>query len=134
MKKIIIIALAGCTVMFANCKTKSKAKSSGTTVETPTVGGEQKITYRLVISFTSLASGIDGPKWESIVNYLDKHPKKPAYDILPWGREGERDYCLQLKEMNSSEQKAFIEEIKKLAQGSDRVLINENTERVKKPK
>lgn len=134
MKRIAIIALAGLTVFFTDCKSKSSAKSTGgtTVAESPTQNGEQKIKYRLVISFTSHASGIDGPKYDAITGFLDKHPKKPAYDILPWGREGERDYCLHLKEMNSSEQKTFIEEVKKLAQGSDRVLINENTERVKK--
>lgn len=133
MKKIAIIALAGLGLFFTGCKAKSSTKSSGTTTaEVATQAGEQKITYRLVISFTSHASGIDAEKYDAITKFLDTHPKKPAYDILPWGREGERDYCLQLKEMNSTDQKAFITEIKKLAQGSDRVFVNENTERVKK--
>ncbi len=134
MKKIVIIALAGLTLFFTDCKSKSSTKTStGTSMaDTPTQNGEQKIKYRVVVSFTSHASGIDAPKFDAITKFLDTHPKKPAYDILPWGREGERDYCLHLKEMNSSEQKTFIEELKKLAQGSDRVFVNENTERVKK--
>lgn len=134
MKNILIIAIAAVTVLFTDCKTKSATKkSSGTSVaETPTNAGEQTIKYRLVISFISQGSGIDGDKYDKITQFLDKHSKKPAYDVIARGREGERDYCMQLKEMNSSEQKTFIEELKKIAQGSDRVFINENAERVKK--
>lgn len=133
MKKITILALAAISFLFTDCKSKSSSKSSAATVaETPTSNGEQKVKYRLVVSFTSIGSGIDGPKYDAIETYVKNHPKKPAYDILPYGREGERDFCFNLKEMNSSEQKSFIEEIKKLAQGSDRVKVNENTERVKK--
>lgn len=134
MKKITIILLAGLTLFFTDCKTKSSTKTASTTSATDNqlANGEQKIKYRVVVSFNSHASGIDATKYDLIEGYIKNHAKKPAFDILPMGREGERDICMLLKEMNSSEQKAFIEELKKLAQGSDRVFINENLERVKK--
>jgi hypothetical protein len=134
MKKIALIVSAFSLVFMTNCQAKKK----GTTTTTPASGtevskdGEQKVKYRVVVSFTSHASGIDGEKYDKIENYIKNHAKKPAYDILPWGREGERDICLNLKELSSTEQKAFIDELKKMAQGSDRVFVNENTERVKK--
>jgi hypothetical protein len=134
MKKIALIISAFSLLFMVNCQAKKK----GTTTPTQASGtevsqaGEQKVKYRVVVSFTSHASGIDGERYDKIENYIKNHPKKPAFDILPWGREGERDICLNLKELSASEQKTFIEELKKMAQGSDRVFVNENTERVKK--
>lgn len=135
MKKLAIIALAGLTVLFTDCKSKSSTKTtSGVTAsEVPTANGEQTIKYRFIISFTSHASGIDGEKYDIIDKYIQKHAKKPAYDLIAMGREGERDMCFHLKELNTSEQKSFIDEIKKLAQGAERVVFSENAERVKKP-
>jgi hypothetical protein len=132
MKKISLILLACCFVMFASGQSKGKAKKSklkGTEVQ---AAGEVKVKYRVVVSFISHASGIDGPKYDAIDNFVKTHAKKPAYDLLMWGREGERDLCFHLKEMNAAEQKTFVEDLKKLAQGTDRVFVNENTERVKK--
>jgi hypothetical protein len=134
MKKVSLLISAFALVFMANCQTKKKGTSSTTQASGTEVtqNGEKKVKYRVVVSFTSHASGIDGERYDKIENYIKNHPKKPAYDLLPWGREGERDICLNLKELNSSEQKAFVEELKKMAQGSDRVFVNENTERVKK--
>ncbi len=135
MKKTVLILLACCFVMFANCQTKTKAKKTKgkqTGTEVSTANGEVKIMYRVVASFISHASGIDAQKFDAIENFAKSHAKKPAYDLLAWGREGERDLCFHLKEFNKDEQKVFVDELKKLAQGSDRVFINENTERVKK--
>jgi hypothetical protein len=136
MKKITLIVVAISLISFSNCASKKKSQSSPTknesTTEVSSTSGEQKVKYRVVVSFTSHASGIDGAKYEAIENFIKSHPKKPAYDLLPWGREGERDICMNLPEMNNSEQKTFVAELKKLAQGSDRVFVNENTERVKK--
>lgn len=134
MKNIAIVVFGSLALILASCKAKSSTKTaSNTSVTQPMVtNGEQTIKYRLVVSFTSHASGIDAGKYDLILNYIKGHAKKPAYDELPMGREGERDVCMLLKEMNSSEQKTFIEEIKKLAQGSDRVVVNENLERTKR--
>ncbi len=121
--------------MLANCQTKAKTKKTKgkqTGTEVTATNGEVKIMYRVVASFISHASGIDAQKFDAIENFAKAHAKKPTYDLLAWGREGERDLCFHLKELNKDEQKAFVEELKKLAQGSDRVFINENTERVKK--
>lgn len=89
----------------------------------------KKLKFALIISFTSHASGIDGEKYDAIMNYINSHPKKPKYKIYGWGREGERDICMNLKELKKSERKSFIDEIKKLANGSDRVFVNLNVEK-----
>ncbi|MBK7669254.1 MAG: DUF423 domain-containing protein [Sphingobacteriaceae bacterium] len=97
------------------------------------LGKDVKVQCRVAVSFISFASGIDGTKYDEIENFIKNHPKKPAFDVIPMGREGERDICMGLKEMNKDEQKAFIEELNKLAKTSDRVKVNENQERVKRP-
>ena len=126
MQKLTLILMALCSIAFASCKTK-KASTSTTTADTGT-----QVKCRLAISFYSIGSGINGAKYDEIKNYIDKHPKKPAYEQIPMGREGEVDICLSLKEMNNSEQKDFIKEIKKMGEGADRVNVNENVERPKR--
>jgi hypothetical protein len=133
MKNLTLILLALCAFAFSNCKTKSKATSSSSaTNEKTTNDGGIKVNCRLAISFNSIGSGINGAKYEEIKNYIDKHAKKPSYEQIPMGREGEVDICLSLKEMNNSEQKDFIKEIKKLAEGADRVQVSENVERTRR--
>ena len=132
MKKLTLIILAAATVMFTNCKTKSKATGSSDSKPNKTVANDgTKLQCRVAVSFISFASGIDAAAYDKIEAFVKNHAKKPAYDIIPMGREGERDICMSLKEMNKDEQKAFIEELNKLAKTSDRVKVNENQERVK---
>lgn len=124
--------MATATVLFANCKTKSKTTTNNSSSPNKTVADDgTKLKCRVAVSFISFASGIDAAAYDKIEDFIKNHPKKPAYDLVPMGREGERDICMSLKEMNNSEQKAFIEELKKMAEGSDRVKVNENQERVK---
>lgn len=106
-------------------QTKPQSATSAVNQNPPT----KKIKFALIVSFTSHASGIDGEKYDAIIKYISTHSKKPKYKIYYWGREGERDICMNLKEFKKSERKAFIEEIKKLANGSDRVFVNLNVEK-----
>jgi hypothetical protein len=122
MKKLAFILMVSCFALVANCQTKTTSKSSQEHMEK----------WRFCIAFTSHASGIDAQKHDEIETYIKNHPKKPVYVTVPQGREGEREFRMHLKELSKSEQKAFIEEVKKLAQGSDRVIITENVERVRK--
>ena len=134
MKKLTLLLLAVSSLLFVNCKSKSKATTSTDKTTGKNVADDgTKVQCRLAISFVSFASGIDAKAYDKIEAYIKAHPKKPAYDLIPMGREGERDICMSLKEMNKDEQKAFIEEIKKMAKTSDRVQVNENTERTKRP-
>ncbi len=131
MKKLTLLLLTASSLLFVNCKTKSKATSSDST--TKTAEKETKVQCRLAIGFNSIGSGIDAAAFDKIEAYIKAHPKKPAYELIPMGREGERDICMSLKEMNKDEQKTFIDEIKKMSKTSDRVQVNENAERTKRP-
>src|SRR5687767_10347637 len=103
MKNLTLILLTVCSVLFMACKTKSKATtSSEASAEKKTTdpNAGTKVQCRLAISFISFASGIDGAKYDAIEKYIKEHPKKPAFEVIPMGREGERDICMSLKEMN----------------------------------
>jgi hypothetical protein len=117
LRFITLIFFAG--ILAVSCKTKQSSSSTSKTTQS----GE----YRLVISFISKGSGIDGSKHDAIKKFMDDHPKKVKNEMYRWGREGEVDYCFKLKELSDKDQKAFVEEVKKLAGESDRIFINENS-------
>lgn len=123
MKKIILLILSVFLVSFAVAQPRVKKDAKGNPILKK---------YRIVISFTSQGGGIDGEKYDAISKFITAHPKKPVFDEVASGMEGERNICLQLKKWKKSEQKALVEELKKLAQGSDRVFINENAKSVQK--
>lgn len=126
MKQIFfLVALISLACPFMCCKTKKQATT--TTSETSTVVSEsQTEKYRLIISFISKGAGTDGEKRQAILDYIEKHPKKPVNKTVHWGREGETDYCLNLTELSKSSQETFIAEIKKIAGNSSLIFISEN--------
>lgn len=123
MKKILLLAsVIGLVMTNVCCKSKKEGSSSSTsTTETKT----QK--YRLMVTFISKGAGTDAAKREEFLKFVESHAKKPANVKFQWGREGETDYCLTLTELSKSEQTAFVDAVKKIANGSDMMLINENT-------
>jgi len=112
--------------------TLPKRKAKVITPGTQNLAIEQPVKYRLIITFISKGAGIDLVSEEKIKNFIEKHPKMPAHVIKTWGREGERDYLLQLTEFTADEQKVFVEEVKKLVSSPDMVSIRENENYVKK--
>lgn len=99
----------------------------GATTDNPVaVTGQSATKYRLIVTFTSKGEGIDSKAQEKFMNLLANHPKKPSFQEKSWGREGEKDYLLTLKELNSDEQKVFVADVKKLVSNSDMIFIKEN--------
>ncbi len=123
MKKLLFILLSVFFVSVAVAQPKVKKDAKGNAILKK---------YRIVVSFTSHSSGIDDGKYEAITKFIKEHPKKPKYEEVVSGMEGERNLCLELKKWSKSNQKKFVEELKKIAQGSDRVFINENAMSVQK--
>ena len=87
---------------------------------------QKKETYRLVISFISKGSGIDGKTGEKIENFIKNNPKKPAYEVCRMGREGEYSYLMNLKELSKHEQKKFVKELEELITDKEMVHVSEN--------
>lgn len=115
--------------------TKVKTKKVAVAGETPVagqLGAAEGVKTRMVISFISKGAGIDAKEYEKIKAYIDNHPKKPAYEVRNWGREGEKDFLLNLKELTPNEQELFVQEIKKLISSPEMVHIRENENYVKK--
>lgn len=87
--------------------------------------------YRLVISFVSICCGTNREAHDKldafISRYEKKKKKKLTMEKLRWGKEGEFDYCFQLKELSKSEREKFIAEIKTLLKGEELIEIKENT-------
>lgn len=120
---LIIAAIVSLSLASVACKS-SKNTSSSQATETTSATAEQ--TYRLIVSYSSKGAGTNAEKREALLKYVESHPKKPVYKEVLWGREGETDYCFTLKELSKKEQASFVEDIKKMMAGSDRVLLSEN--------
>lgn len=112
-----------------NSKLPKKKQIKAATASADVVAG---VKYRLVVSFISKGAGIDYKTAESVKSYIESHPKKPAYEVKNYGREGETDYILTLKELNTDEQKLFVDEVKKLISRSDLAMVKENEPYTKK--
>lgn len=129
MKKLFFLASL---VSLACISCKAKKESMKSTENVPaslTNSPESPITYRLIVSFISKGAGTDSEKRIAFLAYVVSHPKKPAYKTVIWGREGEADYCFTLSEFSSKKELiSFIEDIKKIAAGTDMVKISENAE------
>jgi len=119
MKTKIILLLSFTMVSFACKHSKNAQKSTG------------QETYRVIVSFGSMASGIDSKAFNEYQSFLTSFGKKVnktiTFDTVPWGREGERDYCFKLKEISKSEQKEFVKALRNLLGSNSLVYIDENT-------
>jgi hypothetical protein len=129
MKKIFFLASV-ISLACTSCKSKKEvsktienpANTASSVAATPT-------SYRLIVSFISKGAGPDSEKIKSFLAYIDGHPKKPAYQTIAWGREGEVDYCFTLSELTSKKDLVgFIEDIKKIGAGNDMLIVSENAE------
>lgn len=116
-------AIVSLSLASVACKSSKNAGSSQAG-ETTSAATEQ--TYRLIVSYSSKGAGTNAEKREALLKYVASHPKKPVYKEVLWGREGETDYCFTLNELSKKEQVSFVEEVRKMMAGSDRVLLSEN--------
>lgn len=60
--------------------------------------GPQTIFCTLKVTFASACCGIDNKTGERVKTYLDSSGDRLSYTRHDWGREGEYDYCLQIKD------------------------------------
>ena len=109
---------------------KSRSKSTTKAVTATSITTQPgKVNYAFIVSFISIGSGIDHKALEKLDKYLENNPKKPVYDKIQRGREGELEYRFGLKEFSTSEAKNFIAEVKKAVGTTDLVKFSENQER-----
>jgi len=129
MKRIFFLASLA-SLACLSCKAKKEAAKTAEATPTTEVtqqNSDSIVTYRLVVSFISKGGGPDHTKQTALLKYIESHPKKPAYKTVLWGREGENDYCFTLSELTTkAEVISFIDNVKKIAAGSDMMQVSEN--------
>jgi hypothetical protein len=94
------------------CKSKSPAespKSSGQTTQ-----AEMDALPMLVVSFYSIAYGIDSGARAALDAYLSKHEQILKVEKKPWGREGEVDYCLFAPTLTEAQKAEHVQAIRAL--------------------
>lgn len=129
MKQLFfLIAIFSLAISTVSCKAKKEATTttSETTPTTTAMTETKEHTYRFIISFISKGTGVDRNNVEALLKYVEAQPKKPEYEKIQWGREGEMDFCFQLNELKKDEQAKFIKDVKNQMAGSDRVFMTEN--------
>ncbi len=69
------------------------------------------------VSLYSIGTGIDQLAKNVVVNTIDKYTQKGyviSYSAVPWGREGEVDYCFELQKLDGKVYTSFFDEISAL--------------------
>lgn len=109
LKQSIIILLP-LTLVFNSCMAK-KTKAVAPTC-------------KVVFNFNSIGGGIDYSKYELLSNLLKT--KKVAFTEKTMGREGEKEICIPLNELNGKEKTDFIEQLKTLENKDTHVSLSIN--------
>ncbi len=87
----------------------------------------QPDTFKVVISLISIGEGTDPEGPAKIQRFLDswksKNGQTPAYEVQPWGREGEVDYNFTLRGMRVNQQKEFVTALQSAMKDEKLILI-----------
>jgi hypothetical protein len=88
--------------------TSKSSRNQSSSLERPT----NSSTSRFIVSFYSIGSGTETDQVDllrtHINQYGEQHKKQISYNLVPWGREGEMDFCFTLKELTPVQQKDFV--------------------------
>jgi hypothetical protein len=86
--------------------------------------------YRFIISLISIGEGTDRNAKEildaTLNSWKTSQKKEIVFEEIHWGREGEVDFCFQLKELSGEQQVQFMNELKEKFKGHDLVQFAEN--------
>lgn len=126
--KIILLAV----ILIAGChceKKTTETKPVDIPKMQPVAGDDIQPLNNLVVSFYSTGSGINYKavlELEKFMSNYSESTKTPIhYKKIPWGREGEVDYCIELSAWDINAKAKFISQVKEKLSGVQ-VHINEN--------
>lgn len=135
MKTIAIALISVFLFTGFSCQNTKKASSTSSDSSKKTGASStisKNTTYRLVVSFISIGSGIDATAKSSFDELITKTQKETGKSVdntpAAWGREGEVDYCMTLTNLSKEQQTKFVAETKKILSGNSLVFITENSE------
>ena len=121
MKKVLF--LFSLAFLFMSCDTSKKTDHSSEKQAGQT-------TFRFIASFISKGSGIDKNSMNAMTTYIKEYETANkisiSFEKVPWGKEGEMDYCFSLKELKSDKQVDFIKGFKDKVGNNGQVLYQEN--------
>ncbi len=94
------------------CKSNRPLEPSSGPSQTTQV--EMEATPILVISFYSIAYGIDSGARSALDTYLSEKGQDLNVEKKPWGREGEIDYCLFAPTLTEAQKSEHVQAIRTL--------------------
>lgn len=103
-------------IAFGSCRTKAKATVTSTTTPAPAC--------KVIVDFASSGSGINNAQYDKLTQLLNS--KKVKYTEKSKGREGEKEVCIPLTELNGQEKTDFIEQLKKFEDKATYVSVSVN--------
>ena len=84
---------------------------------------------KFATSFFSIGSGIDYKGKAAYDKFIEEFQKKESITLqvvkVKWGKEGEEDYCIDLKPVSAKQRDEFIQGAKQLLGSSTLVKIRE---------
>ncbi|MBT8195756.1 MAG: hypothetical protein KJO64_04980 [Bacteroidia bacterium] len=123
-------------------KTRTEeAATEGVTIEDTITNEANKLNqdekvYRIIVSFISWGAGVDPDARKKMDNCIAENQENTeievAFEDMPWGREGEVDFCFTLSELGEEEQENFVASMKKAFEGNELVQIYENSPAIHK--
>ena len=128
--------LIGVVLLSVTACKNSEQKPITTTTPTSEKIKNDTVIYDIIISFTSMGEGIDSALKKkidaAITEYNDKEHVNSKPKKVNWGREGEVDYNISLKNLSTSKKKDFISAIKEMVGISELNIIYLDHEAVHK--
>ena len=79
---------------------------------------------RLVVSFISKGEGIDETTRLEFEQWLLNYGGV-TWEITSWGREGEKNYCFRLTNMDARRQEVFVRDVRTFMTDKPLVFVNE---------
>ena len=115
---ITLITILAFTLISCNCCKKAsctKTKEDGT--------------YNLVMAFWSQSSGPDRKAHKAFNDYMDAiedKDKKLSIEKVSWGKEAEKDYCINFLCIKKKERLKITTDLKAIAESSKITALHEN--------
>lgn len=132
MKKILIISAA---ITLIACKNGEKATAEKNTNQTAVTNPEDQV-FDVIVQFISKGEGIanelKNKVEEAVANFNKKNHTNIEADVRHWGREGETDLNYNLKNLSTSQKKAFLTMIKETVGDTDMTHLKYNEKGVQK--
>ncbi|GAB4255853.1 MAG: hypothetical protein Kow0079_12800 [Vicingaceae bacterium] len=130
MKKIRLIIPVLCLIIACKANENTEKKSMETSKEINNQNQSNQKTYDIVISFISMGEGIDEKTRDELVKSfklkIDEFKTRVNVEQVPWGREGEIDYCFTLDNLTDSQKKELKKLIKQIVKDNQLINYQEN--------